>query len=64
MEKQKGAWVKLPCTDTQEDLPKDSNKVAAIDKKRWDCLDKIKVEVNTSDNIEVTLFIGGYCVKA
>ena len=37
------AWVKLPCTYTQEDLPVDRNEVATIDKiKRWDCLDKIQ----------------------
>ena len=52
-------WVKLPCNYTQEDLPVDINKVAAIDKiKRWGYLDKIKAEVNVSDNIEVTLLIG------
>ena len=41
-----GEWVL-----TQEDLPVDSNKVATIDKiKRWGYLDKIKAEVNASDN--------------
>ena len=51
--------MKLPCIYTQEDLPVDSNKVATIDKiKRRGYLDKIKVEVNASDNIEVTLHIG------
>ena len=50
---------------TQEDLPVDSNKVATIDKiQRWGYLDKIKAEVNASDNIEVTLLIGANCVKA
>ena len=45
-------WVKLLFTYTEEDLPLDSNKVATINKiKRWGYLDKIKTEVNASDNI-------------
>ena len=55
-------WVQLPCPYTQKDLPVDSNEVATIDIiKRWGYLDKIKVEVNTNDNIEVTLLIGTNC---
>ena len=51
-------WVKLPCTYLQEDLPVDSNEVATIDKiKMWGYLDKIKGEINASDNTELTLLI-------
>ena len=58
-------WVKLTCTYTQENLSVDSNKVATIDKiKRWDYLDKMKMEVNANYNIEVTLLIGANCAKA
>ena len=43
----------------------DNNKVATIDKiKRWDYLDKMKAEVNSNDNIEVTLLVGANCIKA
>ena len=43
----------------------DSNKVATIDKiRRWDYLDKMKMEVNANYNIEVTLLIGANCAKA
>ena len=57
-------WVKLCYTYAQEDLPMDSNKVAAINKIRmWDYLGKIKAEINANGNIEVTLLIGANCVK-
>ena len=47
--------MKLSCTYTQEDLSVDRNEVATIDKiKRWDHLDKIQVEVNANDNMEVS----------
>ena len=53
------------CTYTQEDLPVDNNKVVTIDKiKRWDHLDKMKAEVNSNDNIEVTLLVDANCIKA
>ena len=52
-------WVKLLYNYTQEDLSMNINKVATIVKiKRWGYLDKVKAEVNVSDNIEVTLLIG------
>ena len=52
-------WVKLLYNYTQEDLSMNINKVATIVKiKRWGYLDKVKAELNVSDNIEVTLLIG------
>ena len=37
-----------------------SNEAETINKtKRWDYLDKMRTDVNTNDNKEVTLLIGG-----
>ena len=48
-------WLKLHRTFTQEDLPVDSNEVATAYKlAKWKYLDRMKDEINTDVNIEVT----------
>ena len=63
-ESEEKAWVQLPSTYTQEDLPVDNREIAAAEKlKKWKYLDKLKRVMCVGDNQEVSLRNVENCVR-